>query len=126
LAAATAVKRVAMHVHRLPRNACPSLAQEPIADLIQTGGIVTHICRVSKGPQVGHILDSLESVEEIIRDHAPEFGDVGKHPSSSRGALNCDSLHNSMNLLTTGLMISMTRTFSSWRFDLASQAVNPS
>ena len=86
---------------------------------------MTQICRVSKGPQVGHILDSLESVEEITRDHAPEFGDVGEHPSSSRGALNCDSLHNSMNLLTTELMISMTRTFSSWRFALASQAVNP-
>jgi hypothetical protein len=32
---------------------------------------MNHIYRVSKGPEVGDILDSIESLEAFARDHGP-------------------------------------------------------
>ena len=38
-----------------------------------------HIHRISKGPNVGDILDSIESLEAFARNHGPGRYDVDEH-----------------------------------------------
>jgi hypothetical protein len=40
---------------------------------------MTHIYGISKGPQVGDIIDSIESLEAFARNHAPARYDVDEH-----------------------------------------------
>jgi hypothetical protein len=40
---------------------------------------MTHIYRISKGPNVGDIIDSVESLEAFARDHGPGRYDVDEH-----------------------------------------------
>ncbi len=37
---------------------------------------MTHIYRISKGPDVGDILDSVEAIQAFARDHGPGRYDV--------------------------------------------------
>jgi hypothetical protein len=38
-----------------------------------------HVCRISKGPGVGEILDSIDSLETFARNHRPGRYDVDEH-----------------------------------------------
>jgi hypothetical protein len=40
---------------------------------------MTHVYRISKGPNVGDILDSIESLEAFARDHGPGRYHVDEH-----------------------------------------------
>jgi hypothetical protein len=40
---------------------------------------MTHIYRISKGPDIGDILDSIESLEAFARNHRPGRYDVDEH-----------------------------------------------
>jgi hypothetical protein len=40
---------------------------------------MTHIYRISKGPEFGNILDSIDSLEAFARDHGPGRYDVDEH-----------------------------------------------
>jgi hypothetical protein len=40
---------------------------------------MTDVYRISKGPDVGNILDSIESLEAFARDHGPGRYDVDQH-----------------------------------------------
>jgi hypothetical protein len=40
---------------------------------------MTHVYRISKGPDVGDILDSIESLELFARDHGPGRYHVNDH-----------------------------------------------
>ncbi len=40
---------------------------------------MTHVYRISKGPDVGDILDSIESLEAFARNHGPGRYDVDEH-----------------------------------------------
>jgi hypothetical protein len=40
---------------------------------------MTHVYRISIGPNVGHILDSIESLESFARDHGPGRYHVDDH-----------------------------------------------
>jgi hypothetical protein len=40
---------------------------------------MTHVFRISKGPDVGDLLDSVESLEAFPRDHGSGRSDVDEH-----------------------------------------------
>jgi hypothetical protein len=40
---------------------------------------MTHVYRISKGPDIGDILDSIESLETFARDDGPGRCDVDRH-----------------------------------------------
>jgi len=40
---------------------------------------MTHVYRITKGPNVGELVDSIESVEAFARQHGPDRYDVDEH-----------------------------------------------